>query len=150
MKLDNDALKNVCLEVARKIRWKDNPVDEVLAKATVALYFNKAIQYEQYLIDQGRDPNIIVRAVRYIAHKHVIPPMEGNVSAFADMLEVLIELTCPSSGADEEHEPFLKDIERKRPAAPPVIFREAHAICELFRRAPDGEATWAGILAGTS
>jgi len=111
MALDNNALAAACFEVARAIRWKDNPVDEVLAKAAIELYFNVAIEHEEYLLDQERDPNIIVRAVRYIALKHAIPPMEGNVEAFASMLDVLIELACPNQGVDRDQEPFFKDIE---------------------------------------
>jgi hypothetical protein len=112
MKLDNNALAEACFEVARAIRSKKNPVDKVLAKASIQIYFNEAIQHEEFLVNQGRDPNIIVRAVRYLAHKHMIPPMEGNVEAFASMLEVLIELACPNTGVDKEQEAFLKDIEQ--------------------------------------
>lgn len=111
MSLDNDALLAACFEVARSIRWRANPVDEVLAKAAVEIYFNAAIQHEEFLVDQGRDPNIIVRAVRYIAHKHAIPPLEGNVEAFESMLDVLIELACPNQGVEEDHEAFFQDIE---------------------------------------
>lgn len=111
MTLDNDALLAACFGVARAIRWRDNPVDEVLATAAIELYFDAAIQHEEFLIGQGRDPNIIVRAVRYIAHKHAIPPMEGDVEAFASMLDVLIELACPNTGVDQDQEQFFKDIE---------------------------------------
>jgi hypothetical protein len=111
MTLDNDALLTACFEVARAIRWRDNKVDEALAKAVIELYFDAAIQHEEFLVAQGRDPNIIVRAVRYIAHKHAIPPLEGNIEAFASMLEVLIELTCPNSCVDQGQEKFFKDIE---------------------------------------
>lgn len=111
MTLDNEALLEACLEVARAIRWRDNPVDEVLAKAAVELYFDAAIQHEDFLVGQGRDPNIIVRAVRYIAYKHAIPPMEGDVESFASMLDVLIELACPNTGSDQDQEQFFKDIE---------------------------------------
>lgn len=111
MPLDNDALLAACFEVARAIRWKDNPVDEVLAKAAIELYFDTAIQYEEYLVGRDRDPNIIVRAVHYIACKHAIPPMEGDVEAFASMLEALIELACPNTGVDDDQEQFFKDIE---------------------------------------
>lgn len=111
MKLDNDALLAACFEVARAIRWRDNPVDEVLAKAMIKLYFNAAIQHEEFIVGQGRDPNIIVRAVRYIAHKHAIPPMEGNIEGFASMLDVLIELACPNTEVDQNKEQLFKDIE---------------------------------------
>ncbi|WP_223246938.1 hypothetical protein, partial [Sulfuriferula thiophila] len=111
MELDNNALTSACFEVARSIRWKDNQVDEVLAKAYVELYFNVAIQHEEYLTGQGRDPNIIVRAVRYIAHKHSIPPMEGDIKEFSSMLDILIELACPNSVVDQNQELFFKDIE---------------------------------------
>lgn len=111
MTLDKDALLQACFEVARAIRWRDTPVDDVIAKAIVDLYFETAIRHEDYLIGQGRDPNLIVRAVRYIAEKHAIPPMEGDIKAFATALDVLIELACPNQGTDEDQEAFFKDIE---------------------------------------
>ncbi|ADL55239.1 hypothetical protein [Gallionella capsiferriformans] len=111
MELDNNALIAACYEVARSIRWKDNQVDEVIAKAYVELYFKVAIQHVEFLTGQGQDPNIIVRAVHYIAHTHSIPPMEGDIKGFSTMLEVLIELACPNSVFYQDYENFFKDIE---------------------------------------
>jgi hypothetical protein len=39
MKFDKNALTAACFEVACAIRWKDDPVDEVIVKASVELYF---------------------------------------------------------------------------------------------------------------
>lgn len=111
MNLDREALRQACFEVARSIRWRQNPVDEVLAKASVDLYFKEALHHEDFLVGQGRDPNIIVRAVRYIAHKHAIPPMDGDIDAFSAALEVLIELACPNTGVEADQEAFFRDIE---------------------------------------
>ncbi|PZO17981.1 MAG: hypothetical protein DCE87_02605 [Betaproteobacteria bacterium] len=111
MNLDRVDLRQACFEVARSIRWRQNPVDEVLAKASVDLYFKEALNHEDFLVGQGRDPNIIVRAVRYIAHKHAIPPMEGDIDAFSVALEVLIELICPNTCVKADQETFFRDIE---------------------------------------
>jgi hypothetical protein len=59
-----------------------------------------------------RDPNLIVRAVQYLALTHAIPPMRDDTSWFQDMLAVLIELACPNCGATPELEPFFRDVER--------------------------------------
>ena len=111
MILNRNALSEACLVVSRNIRYRRNSVDETIAKASVELYMDIALRYEAYLIDQGRDPNIITRVVNYVAHKHVIPPMEGNVESFSTALEVLMELVCPNSAVSSDQEQFFKDIE---------------------------------------
>ena len=110
MKLDRVALQAACYELARSIRWKDTPVDEVLARGMVDLYVKEATHHEQYLEGRGRDPNFIVHAVRYLAHVHAIPPLEGNFSWFTDSLDILVELACPNSGVSEAQRPFFEEL----------------------------------------
>ncbi len=111
MKLDHDALRAACFELARAIRWKNDPVDEVIARAMVEMLYREAIFHEEFLVGQGRDPNIIVRAVRYLALKHAIPPMGENPGWFRSMLEVLVELACPNQGVSPDQESFFRDLE---------------------------------------
>ena len=49
----------------------------------------------QFVDGQGRNPNLIVRAVRYLGGSHAIPPMRGDTRWFEEMLAALIELACP-------------------------------------------------------
>lgn len=110
-KLDTAALNLACYELARTIRWKDSPVDEVLARAMVERYVREVMRHEQYLVDQDHDPNFLVRAVRYLTVAHVIPPLEGNMEWFRSALDVIIELRCPISRFDEDQELFFREIE---------------------------------------
>lgn len=60
MNLDRAALKAACYDLARSIRWKDGPVNDVLARAMVESYAREAAHHEEYLVGRGRDPNFIV------------------------------------------------------------------------------------------
>ncbi|WP_287600407.1 hypothetical protein [Thiothrix sp.] len=111
MVLDRKALHEACLDVARSIHWKKKPIDKLLVDVSSKLYFDEALRYEDFIIGQGRDPNIIVRAIKYIANKHAIPPMTHDLDAFSTALEVLVELACPNTGTEPEQEQFFKDIE---------------------------------------
>jgi len=112
MKLDHEGLRAACFELARAIRWKKDPVDEVIARAMVEMFYREAVFHEEFLVGQGRDPNIITRAVRYLALKHAIPPMGEDPAWFRNMVEVLVELACPNQGVTAEHEAFFQDIEQ--------------------------------------
>src|SRR6266581_1780778 len=110
MELNTEALHAACLGVARETLWKPkgekkSTVEEIGALAkklhTVALL------HVEFITEQGRDPNILVRAVRYLAHTHAIPPMRDDTGWFVDMLEVLIELACPNTGIPPRGKDFV-------------------------------------------
>ena len=105
--LDREALRAACYEVARAIRWEKNPVDAVLASAMVEPYYQEAMHHEQFLTEQGYDPNGLTRAVKYLALKHTIPPMAEDIVWFREMLHVLIELACPNQSVDRETDEFF-------------------------------------------
>lgn len=109
--LDRDALKRACLEVAKSIAWRDGPVNDVLAASFAEILCEEALSHEEFIVGQGRDPNMITRAVSYLAHAHAIPPMGADVSWFREMLCVLIELACPNSAGRKENERLYRDIE---------------------------------------
>lgn len=111
MVLDRKALHEACLDVARSIHWKKKLTDEILIDVSSKRYFDAALHYEDFIIGQERDPNIIVRAIKYIANKHAIPPMKHDLDEFSTALEVLIELACPNTGTEPEQEQFFQDIE---------------------------------------
>jgi hypothetical protein len=111
MKTDRAALEQACYELARSIRWKDDRVDEVLARGMVEGYVRDALFHEEYLVGRGRDPNFVVDAVRYLAQVHAIPPLEGNMDWFRTALEVLVELACPNAGVTEAQRKFFDELE---------------------------------------
>jgi hypothetical protein len=111
MKLDHDELKAACYEVATNTMWDRRPVDVDSIQAVSAKFVEIAEFHEQFVTGQGRDPNLIIRAVRYLNHVHAMPPMRDDTRWFNDMLQVLIELACPSEEASADLEGFFEDIE---------------------------------------
>ena len=87
------------------------PVDVASIEAVAEQFFKITEEYKDFVTEQGRDRNLIVHAVRYLADKHAIPPMRDNTQWFSDMFEVLIELACPNTGATRKSCEFLRDVE---------------------------------------
>lgn len=111
MKLDRDELAAACNEVASNTMWDLRPVDVDSIEAVAAKFFEIAESREQFVTEEGRDPNLIIRAVRYLNHVHAMPPMRSDTQWFDDMLQVVIELACPNEEASPHLEAFFKDIE---------------------------------------
>ena len=109
--LDRDALKRACLDVAKSIAWRGGPVNDVLAASFAEILYHEALFHEEFVVGQSRDPNMITRAVSYLAHAHTLPPTGADVSWFREMLSALIELACPNSVRREEDEGLYRDIE---------------------------------------
>ena len=108
MKLGRDELKAACYQVATNTMWDRRPVD-VEAIQTVAAELVKIAEFhEEFVIGQGRDPNLIIRAVGYLNYVHAMPPMRDDTRWFDDMLRVLVELACPNSVGSRELEPFSR------------------------------------------
>lgn len=112
MKLDRSALRTACFAAARNVMWARRPIDVASIDAVAQQFLAIAEAHEEFVESQGRDPNLIVRAARYLAETHAIPPMRESTSWFHDMLAVLIELACPNSAGAPAHEPLYRDIEQ--------------------------------------
>jgi len=111
MRLNRDELKDACYGVATNTMWDLRPVDVDEIQAVADQFFRIAEQQAQFVSEQGRDPNLVVRAVRYLNHAHAIPPMRADTRWFDDMLQVVIELACPDGAGSLELERFYRDIE---------------------------------------
>jgi hypothetical protein len=109
--LDQSRLRAACFEVARTTLWSRRPTDVLAIQSLADTFFARAVEYEEFVSGQERDPNLITRAVEYLGHTHAIPPMRDDASWFGDMLAVLIELACPNCGAESSAEDFYQDIE---------------------------------------
>ena len=112
MELNRDELKAACYEVATNTMWDLRPVDVDSIQAVAAKFFQIAESHGQFVTEQGRDPNLLIRAVRYLNHVHAMPPMRDDTRWFDDMLQVLIGLACPDEEASAELEAFFQDIEQ--------------------------------------
>lgn len=118
LSLDKDALFEACKKVAAQTLWQDpkpsvlsDIIDSDQIKRTIQGYFENALFYEEFLIEQKKDPNLITCAVLYLSEAHAVPLFKEDLTWFKNMLEVLIELVCPNLIYSEEIPQFLYDIE---------------------------------------
>jgi hypothetical protein len=109
--LNCNALKRSCLEVAKSIAWQNGPVNDLVSSSFAEILYQEALFYKDFVVNQGSDPNLITRAVNYLAHAHAIPPTGVDISWFRERLSVLIELACPNCTSRNEDEQFYQDIE---------------------------------------
>jgi hypothetical protein len=115
MPLNSEGLHAACVEIARTTLWR--PKEEVQpteedVEALAAQYVEHALRRIDFVTGQGRDPNLLVRAARYLAHTHALPPMGNNTGWFPEMLDVLIELACPNTGLPRQGKAFMADLRR--------------------------------------
>jgi hypothetical protein len=115
MELNSEALHAACVEIARSTLWK--PPEEVQSteneiEALAQEYYRHALNHVEFITEQGCDPNLLVRAARYLAHTHAIPPMRDDTGWFLDMLDVLVELACPNTGLPQKGKAFITDLRR--------------------------------------
>jgi hypothetical protein len=103
-----DILRATCREIAKC--QLPALVDVAVREKLVADLLGHAQTVAQ--IHERAPVEAIVRAVRYLAYTHAIPPMGTNSDWFWNMLECLIELAFPITGQYPTAEPFLRDLER--------------------------------------
>jgi hypothetical protein len=110
VQLDQEALNSACFSLAKSNKWARRPIDansiENLAKRLADI----ASHHIEYLQGQDRDPNIVVRAIRYIEHITSYP-WGDDTGWVSNVLEALIELACPNTQSHPEFEAFYRDIE---------------------------------------
>ena len=109
--LYTDALRIACTELARSMRTGQSTIDNVISDAMVDRYMKAAQEYEDFVVGQERDPNLLVHIVRYMAAVHAIPPVEGSLNWFHNVFHVLLELACPNAGVDAMQEPFFREVQ---------------------------------------
>lgn len=109
--VDLSAMQMACRILARQTYGSEQSSPE-LAIAELAEGFVQ-IAHEQAIIviESGRDPNIVVRAITYLAYTHVIPSSIDAKWWFVEMLSCLLELAVPSMIQTPESSAFLQDIQ---------------------------------------
>lgn len=110
MKMDYTELEIACREVAKATLWTGRELSADILATHAEKLASLCEDHIQYVRDMGRDPNLITRAVRYIAHTHAIPPMGTHIEWFEDMLRCLIELAVPNTGQTPTSIAFLHDV----------------------------------------
>lgn len=87
------------------------PVDVQRIQKLADTFYTFCLEHICRLKALGRDPNIVVRAVKYLAATHAIQPMHDSTEWFFFMLRALLELACPEKVDQKDSLEFLSDIE---------------------------------------
>jgi len=87
------------------------PVDVQRIQKLADIFYAISLEHISRVKALGRDPNIVVRAVRYLASTHAIQPMHDSTEWFFFMLRALLELACPEKVNQGDTLEFLSDIE---------------------------------------
>ncbi len=111
MKLDLPKLKRACFNVAQNAMCETKHVDVASIESIANEFFEIAKGYEEFVVALDRDPNLIARAVNYLAYAHTMPSMRNNTRWFSDTLTIIIEMACPDVVVMEDGMAFYRDIE---------------------------------------
>lgn len=109
--LRKGALNDACLELAKQVLSSPKGVSADLVETLAARFQDEALHHLEFIEGQGRDPNLLTRAVHYIADAHAIPPMGIDVIWFRSMLDFAVELAVPNSGLTDGGRAFLSDVQ---------------------------------------
>ncbi|MDQ3902884.1 MAG: hypothetical protein M3247_04405, partial [Thermoproteota archaeon] len=98
--------------------WDIRPFDAAKIGEHAEALHQVAISKLGFINPQKDDPNVIIRAVHYLADTQAIPPYWDNTEWFERMLHALISLACPEVTRllnpgyrlSEESRLFLSDI----------------------------------------
>lgn len=105
------ALSEACHALARCVYPGAMQVSPDIAE-TLAHQFEKiALRHLDHVVAQGLDPNLVTRAVHYLAEAHGLEQRGTELAWFGQMLACLIELASPSSIYGGDALGFLADIQ---------------------------------------
>ena len=110
-KINQKELKIACYEVAKNIKWAMKPVDVKDIEELANKLEKDSLFYLEFIETQGRDPDLLIRAIRYIGHSLTFPSESTDISWFGEVLGTLIEIACPNTILNKEIGLFLDDLE---------------------------------------
>ena len=108
--LQENMLRVVCFKLARNRLWQMRLIDAAKVERLADSFYEIAINHLELIGSKNRDPNLLVRAVRFLEQIDAIPPTEDEQQWFQHSLSVLIELACPSVRHTDESAEFLTDV----------------------------------------
>jgi hypothetical protein len=109
--LNHEALRAACFEAARKTMADARPMDVERIRRLANSFYLFAREHVSRIKEQGCDPDILVRAVSYLAGTHAIAQMHDSTEWFFFMLRALVELACPQREQNVETIGFFADLE---------------------------------------
>lgn len=110
IKLDLTSLQESCRRLSLSVLWSQRNHSSDIVETMTNRFVDACVRYSEYIQSQGRDPNMLTRAVLYVDHTHAIPPLGTDISWFHSMLSCLIELAVPNTDQDAESKKFLDDV----------------------------------------
>jgi hypothetical protein len=117
--VDKEELAKACREVARVTLWQTpqpytpaDIIDTTQIENTLRGYQSEAEHQAMLITESGGDPNVVTRAVKYIAHEYAMPPVKDDVEWFRHTLDVLCQLIYPTAAPSEDGVLFMADVER--------------------------------------
>ncbi|MDD2335835.1 MAG: hypothetical protein PHD01_04575 [Geobacteraceae bacterium] len=111
MDLNHAELHAACYITAKKTMMDARPTDVQRIKKLADTFYTLCLEHIGRVKALGRDPNIVVRAVKYLADTHAIQPMHDSTEWFFFMLRALLELACPEKVNNRDSLVFFTDIE---------------------------------------
>ena len=113
--LDKSALRRACYELAHDVlgaAFRDVVVDPEQCARVAESYLTDAMFHHEYLVDRGRDPNLLIAAVKFVHIHLAMPPLADHPRWFDHMLGVVIEIACPNTSGPPESVPFYNELKR--------------------------------------
>jgi hypothetical protein len=111
-RLDEDDLREACLDLARVVLASSQPqVSNDILETVAARFEREAVDFAPMVARAGRDPNLLVRAMRYIVDAHALPLMGTDMDWFRQTLTCLVELAVPGIALSDKGGAFLRDVE---------------------------------------
>ncbi|MGA7828188.1 MAG: hypothetical protein WCA04_11035 [Geobacteraceae bacterium] len=111
MDLNHAELHAACYLAAQKSMMDARPTDVQRIQKLADTFYGFSLEHISRVVKQDRDPNIVVRAVKYLADTHAIQPMHDSIEWFFFMLRALLELACPERLKNSDSLDFYTDIE---------------------------------------
>jgi hypothetical protein len=105
--LNQEDLRAACADLVRNM-LKNEDVHPVEVDALVERFYGIAIHHLKRIVEQSRDPYLLVRAVRYVTLTHAGAARDAGW--FATILECLVELACPSRPLSSDRAAFIADL----------------------------------------
>lgn len=111
MHLLTQELDEACAALARILLARRQGVSQDIVETIAHRLAQEATEHAEYVELLGRDPNMVTRAVVYLADTHAHPDLGSDTGWFRPMLACLLELAAPSLALSGAGARFLADIE---------------------------------------
>jgi hypothetical protein len=110
LNLNHAELHAACYVAAQRTMMDARPMDVQRIQKLADRFYAFCLEHISRVKALGRDPNIVLRAVKYLADTHAIQPMHDSTEWFFFMLRALLELACPEKLTPGDSLDFLTDI----------------------------------------